>query len=362
MKILIFCDHFAHGGAARVCSILSQGLVGLGYNLCIVSNFKDYKINYKLPSNAKLIHYCGDSNSKFIGSRIKTLYRRIKDKKIIIKKENPDLLISFMFMEFFETYFSNINLKKPIIVSDHTAMDRNLGVFVNFIRHRLYGLADKVTILTQKDAQFLGRRLSNKVVVYNPLTFNICNNNCQRSKIVTCVGRINQWEVKGFDLMIKIWADVYSKHNDWSLQIVGPYSSESLSRLRSMAEENGVLESISFTGQIDDMESLYRKTSIFALPSRVEGFPMVLLEAMSQGCACVSFSMKGAIQEIIRDDEDGYIVEDGQLGKFSDRLNDLINDKKKRETISLSARNNVARFSASRFINQWNDIIKTCLR
>ena len=40
---------------------------------------------------------------------------------------------------------------------------------------------------------------------------------------------------------------------------------------------------------------IYRSAEIFALPSRVEGFPLVLVEAMSQGCACVSFSMQGAV-------------------------------------------------------------------
>ncbi|MBQ2023624.1 MAG: glycosyltransferase, partial [Alistipes sp.] len=100
----------------------------------------------------------------------------------------------------------------------------------------------------------------------------------------------------------------------------------------------------------------------FALPSRVEGFPMVLIEAMSQGCACLSFQMQGAVNEIMTDGKDGLIVDDGNIERFTQRLDSLMEDEKYRTTLATQAVESVARFSEDCFAQRWTEIIKQVTR
>lgn len=260
---------------------------------------------------------------------------------------------------FAELLIAKKGLKIPVITSDHTSMGRDLGRKMNYIRHHLYGRADAITILTEKDRRLLGKKFGDKKhVVYNPLTFAPIaklDTNARRKNIL-CVGRVNYWHVKGYDRMIQIWAKLWKKHPDWTLEIAGPASDESKSKLLEMAKQHGT-GNIIFLGNVNDMRSLYQSSAILALPSRVEGFPMVLVEAMSQGVACVSFAMQGAIEEIITDGTDGHIIEDGDLESFSNALSELMKSESSRISIVQNAISSVARFSRQHFLDSWEKII-----
>lgn len=93
-----------------------------------------------------------------------------------------------------------------------------------------------------------------------------------------------------------------------------------------------------------------RTARLFVLPSRVEGFPMVLMEAMSQGCACVAFKLGGASDEMMTHNKSGYIVEDGNMDVFSDSLCKLIDNPSLRDQLGSNAINDSKRFSVKSFI------------
>ena len=131
--------------------------------------------------------------------------------------------------------------------------------------------------------------------------------------------------------------------------------------LKKLSQEYGISDKVRFLGQVDDMQSLYRAASVFALPSRLEGFPMVLIEAMSQGCACISFEIKEAVYEIIHDRVDGLIVEDGNLTQFADRLSLILQDHSMRIKLGTAAVKNIARFSQDAFLQRWESIINNVL-
>lgn len=108
------------------------------------------------------------------------------------------------------------------------------------------------------------------------------------------------------------------------------------------------------------MARLYSETSIFALPSRMEGFPMVLMEAMSQGCACVAFDVFGASSEML-DSDSGIVIPDGNYKLFEDALIKLINNEGMRENFSSHSLKNVSRFTVSNFADDWEQLISTTI-
>lgn len=358
MKITIFVDQLNLGGAGRIASILTEGLNKRGYNLSLVTDTHK-KIVYNIPSSIPIHPYpnISYSDSHSIYKKCNRFAKRLWYWRNIIKQERPDLIIAFLPTTFFEVKIASLGLGIPIIASDHTSMGRNLGRYINFLRHKFYKYADAVTILTKKDDQILDKRLPNKVVVYNPLTYSPIDTLRERRKNILCAGRVDQWDIKGFDRMISMWATLSPMHPDWTLEIAGPGSDKSIMYLTEIAQQHNVAHSVRFLGQIGQMDKLYQDSAIFALPSRVEGFPMVLLEAMSQGCACISFDMQNAIYEIISNNYDGIIVQDNNVKEFITQLDILISEDDKRNDIALNAIQSVRRFDKEIFTDNWEKLI-----
>lgn len=359
MRILVLVDQMAIGGAGRVASIMLQGLIERGHKIMLVTDTSKGLL-YHVPDEVDVRSFVYTAGCKGVHKRAYQFVRRIRGHRRYIKEFRPDAIVTYLPGMFTDALVANIGTGIPVIVSDHTAMSRDLGRWTNFVRHHLYGLASCATVLTKKDYRYLGKRVRCKEVLYNPLTFAPLSDNAdeeKRKKTVLCVGRVSSWDVKGFDRIIRIWGSLAPIYPDWELEIAGPGEQKHFDKLASMAHEAGCSDSVKFLGNIKDIEGLYRQTSVFALPSRVEGFPMALIEAMSQGCACVSFDLDGAISEIANDKEDCLIVPDNDITSFTKALSRLIGSQETRSGLASQAIKNVARYSVTKYINHWEQIL-----
>ena len=355
-KVLIFIDQMETGGAGRVTSTLLPGLIEKDYEVVMALDNKNAQNFYPIPDIVKQVYI---PIKGVIPTGIKQIKLIIAARKII-KQECPDVIIAVTFFPFFYAHYASLGTGIPIIAYDHTSFGRNMGRFVNWIRYSLYGKADKLIILTEKDRRLLGKKFPRKVVVYNPLTYPITRHSIKRNKTVLCAGRIDSWDVKGFDRIIEIWSHIAHKYPDWKLQIAGSGSKSKTDELKKMASDSNVDKCVEFLGQISDMTSLYATTSIFALPSRVEGFPMVLLEAMSQGCICCAFEIGGAVKEMMSPSS-GSIVKDNELFLFEQELKKLMDQYPNYNKYQESGYKDASRFTCDAFYCQWDKIIKSLL-
>lgn len=356
-KILILIDQMEMGGAGRVISTLLPGLLEKEYEVTLVLDNINARVFYPIPNKVKQVYIPIKERKK---TGIKQISLILYARKII-KQESPDIIIAVTFFPFFYAYYATLGMRIPIISYDHTSFGRTMGKFVDWIRHDLYRKADKLLILTEKDSRLIGKRFSNKEVIYNPLTYPITRHKCLRNKTVLCAGRIDCWEVKGFDRMIDIWSRIAPKYRDWKLQIAGGGSQSKIEELKAMVKQTGLETQVEFLGQIFDMPALYSETSIFALPSRVEGFPMVLMEAMSQGCVCCSFEMGGAVHEMMSSTS-GSVVRDGDITEFEKQIEYLINLYPNYDSLRESGYTDVSRFSCEEFYMRWDNIIKEVIK
>lgn len=358
MKLLFFIPSMIGGGAERVTSILCNEFIKRGHSVSVATDVS--KGHYPLDSAVCLLSIYG-SKYKFLPFGIRQLYVLSRARKII-KRNEPDVVIAVMPAFYILARLATLWIRVPLIASDHTSFSPNKLMHFNFIRHHLYGFADVLTILTQYDYRLLGRKYPNKVVMYNPLTFDTLKKVGYRKKVVTAMGRLDVWEVKGFDLLMNAWAKIADKHPDWKLQIAGTGKEESMHLLRQMVAKKRIEKSVCFLGFVQNVQSLLEESSIFVLSSRIEGFPMSLLEAMSQGCACISFSLGGIIEEIITSGKDGIIVEDGNIQKFASNLDFLMGNYEFRTSLGENALNSVKRFSMENIMNKWIVLLESLVK
>lgn len=356
MKIVFLIENISGGGAERVTCLLAEALVFRGYDVSIMTNtFRPfaYHVNDKVK---RLPLYKSDEQSK---SRF-FLLRTLKNVRQMVKEMQPDVIIGVLPVMNLIAILSSLHSKTKVIVTDHTSFDRKFSSRINFIRNYVYRFADAVTVLTQTDFDYLGSKLPKKKVMPNPLAFQcvteVGNN---RKKNILAAGRLDIWRVKGFDLLIQSWARIASKYPDWVLEIAGGGIESSMRELQKIANDNHVVSQVHFLGFRKDLDSVMRKSSIFVLSSLKEGFGMVLIEAMSQGCACISFDDGGRQSEIILDESQGIIVKERSIKALAVALEKLIENDSLRQEMAKNGIKRACHYEVSKIADMWEHLLKS---
>jgi glycosyltransferase involved in cell wall biosynthesis len=122
----------------------------------------------------------------------------------------------------------------------------------------------------------------------------------------------------------------------------GPARAEAQDRIAAL----GLTGSVALAGYLAgaDLDSAYRAADIFVLPSYSEGFPTVLLEAMSEGLPIVTTRLRGAI-DLLRHEENVLFVPPRSAGQLADALLRLLGDPELRAAMAANNREKVKEFA-----------------
>jgi glycosyltransferase involved in cell wall biosynthesis len=279
-----------------------------------------------------------------------------------IKDYKPDVVIGIMLTCSMVSKIACTGFNIPTIMTEHHAFE--------FVKSEDYGIMRKrwfryitdaffphVTVLTEADRQLIGNNLKNVMVMPNPLTFETVKEVPDKDKYLLAAGRVSDWHYKGFDILVEAWGKIAPKYSEWTLKIAGDGPKENFDFLKQKAAENGVLDKIEFLGYRTDILSLYKKAAIYVLSSRSEGLPMVLIEAMSQGCACVATDFKGRTKEIITNDDEGILCNPEDVDALAKGMEKLINDDEYRKKIQRDAIKRSEYYSLDNTMERWSKFL-----
>jgi glycosyltransferase involved in cell wall biosynthesis len=223
-----------------------------------------------------------------------------------------------------------------------------------------YRHLDALTTLTESDRDHWSRALdgSNVPVVripnsVTPLSGGLADPD---SRVVVTAGRLTG--PKGFDLAVRAFEQVVREHPDWTLRIYG--SGPQSRRLRQMIFDRDLYNNVLLMGRTERMGEDLAQASIFVLSSRSEGFPMVMLEAMSKGLAVVSTDCGGP-GEIIEHGTDGLLVPNGDVDALARALLALIEDQEERRRLSAAALRTAGRYEPQAIGREWDDVLARLL-
>lgn len=358
MRILLFISSMESGGAERVMAILCNKLAERNHEIYLATN-TDRPFAYPLCSDVHIIPlYPSNYARRSRLFRFFALYSLIRE---IAKRVKPEVIISFMYTLNAKVLLATLGLGIPVVVSERTTFDIRQSWLARFRRLYVNRLAACVTVQTQYDYRYLGKRLPRKTVMPNPLDFPLRYDRTLKEKIVLTVGSVDRWEDKGFGILIEIWKGLVKEHPDWQLVIAGGGNEKNFECLKSVVERYGVTDSVRLLGFRKDVCELMYKSAVFVLASKYEGMPNCLLEAMSQGCACVSFDCVTGPAEMITEGYSGILVENQNVQKMAFALHKVMQDEELRNMLSEGALQDVTRYLPDNIIARWEVLLSECV-
>ncbi len=210
----------------------------------------------------------------------------------------------------------------------------------------------KFVTLTDK-AMLEWPELSNTVMIPDPLALDVkVLSTQQHSKRVIAIGRY-AYE-KGYDLLLRAWALVEKRYPDWSLEVFGMGNRQPYEQL--LAELNLNPEKCRLHGALSDVKIEYQNGSLLVLPSRTEGFGLVLLEAMAFGIPVVAFDCGSGPSSIISDGENGFLVQLFDIRVFAERMMQLMEDDGLRRTMGNNGIQKAWQYTIDKIGPQWKQL------
>ena len=378
MKLVyIFSSFAAKGGTERIfCDKMNWLAEVAGYEIVFVT-YEQGNHPFAYPLSNKIRHV--DLNTRFFTTSTMPLLKRIRFKftlprlfkhrlRKLLDEIQPDVVVSTTYalplfreilsqpyrhvVESHVCYYQLLLQKKFTHIS---WLDRKIA------RHLLEMLkrCEKVVVLTHKDAA-CWKGYDNIEVIHNVVTNypEKITDVADRPKRIIAVGRLHAQ--KGFDLLIQSWQLIAARHPDWQLVVYG--HGGDLQKLQQQLEKAGLTSSMTFAGATDNIYKEYQNSAFYVMSSRYEGWGLVLVEAMSCGLPCVSFDCPYGPSDIIRDGEDGFLVENGNIQQLAEKMELLINNKELRERLGVQARLNAARFTSDNIMPQWTKLFETIVQ
>lgn len=216
------------------------------------------------------------------------------------------------------------------IGSEHTEFN-SINPYLRYLRKKYYSRLNCLTVLTERDKSCFKNIFDNVFVMPNPLSEIPDEISNLDSEVIISIGSLSPQ--KNQKDLIKSFAIVTQKHPTWILKIYG--EGPCYSELKSLIKKLNLIDKVFLCGRSENVFEVLKNASIFALSSKIEGFGLVIIEAMSCGLPCVSYDNEGP--KSIISSNSGILVKQGDINCFSNSISKLIENKNLRSKLGENA-------------------------
>lgn len=209
--------------------------------------------------------------------------------------------------------------------------------------------------LTKKDAELFNKEIGNVFeYIYNPLTVGASGVSNLDNSQALFVGRI-VYEQKGIDFLLDIAEKCAQINKNFKLVVVG--GGEDQEKLKNDIYKRKLEFVVDYVGEKAAVGDYYKKADVVLNTSRWEGFGLVITEAMAYGVPVISFSTEGPL-EIITSGQDGILIPNYDIDRYSSELVGLLCDRKKRMKMGENALKKAEFFGEQTIVEKWEHLMK----
>jgi GalNAc-alpha-(1->4)-GalNAc-alpha-(1->3)-diNAcBac-PP-undecaprenol alpha-1,4-N-acetyl-D-galactosaminyltransferase len=351
VRICLVITSLRGGGAERAATEMANywSLRGEDVTIAVLSSDPPF---YNIRPTVKVVSLVSSSAFGGIIGKAYGALVSLSSLRGFLADEKHDIVISFLAVSSgLAGLAMGGEMKTRLIAAERTNPELDpLHPIWRFLRNRTYRRVALVVAQTERAAEYCRRIGARSVTaIPNPIrSVDRIQVPGGRSRTVLSVGRMTR--EKGHDLLLEAFSLV--KRNGWRLALIGDGSERK--RLELLAAGLGIREATDFIGTAKAVDAYYSSAGIFVLPSRFEGFPNALCEAMASGAACISFDCPNGPFEIMKSGYDGLLVPAGDVEGLAAAIERLISDESERMRLGAAAVSVVERFGIGKVMAIWD--------
>ena len=363
-KVLFHLNCFEQGGAERVVSNLVNQLVKQDYEIIAATEWQG-EVEFRLDERVQRVHV-GLRKEDEKKNRMFKIWLRFKYLRDLIKKEQPDVVISFTRRPNYRALISAMGTGIPVI----PAVRQDPKSYYNSLADKLlipvlYRMAAGCVFQTMEQGTYFPASLQKKSrIILNPVNHKYLNvpKPEKREKTVVQSGRLVDF--KNQAMLFKAFLKVHEKHPDYDLKLYGGDSFDGTKeKLEAIIKENEAGDYIRLMGPSDSLEKELPRASVYAFSSDYEGMPNALLEAMTLGlpvaatdCPC------GGPRTVIEHEKNGLLLPVRDEKAMTDAINRLIENREFEERLGDNARKISERINEDAVLAQWKEYIEEVIK
>lgn len=374
--ILAYCLDSINGfGGIQKVTLEKAGTLASipGYNVWIITADNSGELRFPLPPkvhhlNLGINYYEDDWKSKWHVLK-GILIRRRKHKRALTLALNdiqPDIVISVGQSEKYLVpairgkwatvrEFHYVRSYRKLIA--HSFFDWLLALGGDIVDSYTLKQYDRIVTLTHEDQKRNWSHWRKVAVIPNPVQIKPSRSSLESNKIIG-VGRLVYQ--KGFCSLIRAFALVTKRFPKWTLDIFG--NGPEREDLLTLIDALDLSEVVHLKGACSKIQEILPRYSVFTLSSKFEGFPLVLVEALSCGLPVVSYACPCGPKDIVRDGIDGFLVPEGDETLLAERICQLIEDDNLRRKMGAAAQERAKDFSLEKVIPMWITLFEDLMK
>ena len=360
---MIVIHSLGGGGAERVTVEMCAYWLEQGCRVTLVTQSGPETDAYPVPDGVdrRALGLAGDSGGKI--SAAWSNLRRVWALRRLIRRLRPNVVLGMMTTSSVLAVLASHRLPCRVIATEHThPPSQSLASMWLRLRRWAYPRAHAVVALTSGTASWLEHHVpgSQVTVIPNAVRWPMEAGEPvieppprDSRKRVLAVGRLHQH--KGFDVLLKAFAQLKGHFPDWDLVILG--EGEEREALQRQIDEAQLSDRVSMPGRVGNLSDWYGQSDLYVLSSRVEGLSNTLIEAMASGLPVIAFDCETGPREIIRHDIDGVLVaqvEDDEA--LAAHMADLMARPERRTSLARRAIDVRDRFCTARIMTMWSHL------
>ncbi len=346
------------GGAERVMSQLAARWSRAGHSVHLITWADVSTDRWAVPANVQR-HGLGlmQASSNPLRALLAN-HQRVRVLQATLEAIQPEFVLSFCDQMNIVTLQASRGLIVPVWIAEHSNPARQkLSIVWEWWRARTYPRCTGCIVLTPTIAKYVQRWVARERLLVIPNAIELPNAASEPSpaqpsqaRVVLALGRLSP--EKGMDLLVDAWRKVYLQLDGWELHIAGdgPQRSE-------LEKQSRGIPSIKFLGWVDDPWASYRTAGVFILPSRYEGFPVALVEAMSQQLPCIATRCTEAVEQLSSNETAIHLVAPDSIAELATAILKLAHQPEYRLQLGKAARAVSANYSWAEIGPRWDNLL-----
>ena len=339
------------GGLERNCCDLAAELNSRGHKVTLLcqDNVSDgKKAICRIPEGCRLAKLKLDYDTSSLDEARKTILAQQFDV--------VGALFSWESLLWFPSLLQGAGI--PLVISEHGKPEWINSRWNAYERHCCLDCADLIHVLLHTFVAEYPKRFHDRIrVIPNaavaPASVPPVRSPSTRCTIISA-GRLVE-NPKQFSLLLKAFALLKDRYPDWDVEICG--DGVSMNYYRQLAMKLGLTDRLRLPGMILDLTERYAAGDIFCIPSKVEGFGMVTVEAQAFGLPVVGFAACSGVNEIVVHEENGYLAEEMSAECLARYLAKLMDDAGLRSRMGTRGRIMLERYAPKRVFDAWEAML-----